>query len=308
MELRHLRYFVAVAEELHFGRAAARLHIAQPPLSQQIKALETELGVQLFRRSRRHVELTDAGRLFLEEARATLLQARRAEETARAAAAGKRGHLAIGFVTSAAYSVLPGAVQAFRAAHPGVDLTLHDMSPSRQLDALERREIDVGLLRPPVKHPGIQTETVMDEPLVVALPRSHPLASRRRLALAALKQETLVLFPRRHGPGLHDVIVKVCMAAGFTPAPAYEPDDMQSILVHVAGGLGVSLVPCSWSGFHPDDITYRPLQPPGACVELAMAWAERRESPLAQAFCHAAAEAGRACLTRVRRHLAGQHR
>src|SRR5687767_2086529 len=186
MELRHLRYFVAVAEELHFGRAAVRLHVSQPPLSQQIKALEEELGVQLFQRTRRHVELTDAGRALLPEARAALEQAERAQRVAREAGAGARGRLVIGFVTSASYSVLPAAVRALRRAWPSVEVTLREMVPSAQLEALEWREIDVGLLRPPVDDARVEVEVVLEEPLLVALPARSALARKRGLALGDL--------------------------------------------------------------------------------------------------------------------------
>lgn len=303
MELRHLRYFVAVAEELHFGRAAAKLHIAQPPLSQQIKVLEQELGASLFHRTRRHVELTDAGRVFLDEARATLAQAKRAEETIRAVAEGRRGRLSIGFVMSAAYTVLPAAVRAFRDTHPGVDITLVDLSPAAMIEALERRTLDLGLLRPPVDHPGLASEVILHEPLVLALPATHRFASRAAVAMKDLRTEPLILFPRRHGPGLYDAVAKLAAAAGFTPAPAHEPNDMQSMLAHVACGLGIAVVPGSLAGFHERDIAYRRIRGSRACLELAAAWPARRESALREAVLGDLRRAGRTCLGQVSRSL-----
>ncbi len=297
MELRHLRYFVAVAEELHFGRAAARLHIAQPPLSQQIQAFERELGVTLFNRSRRHVELTDAGRMLLPEARATLAQAERAEEMARAAAAGTRGRLVVGFVTSSGYTVLPRAVRRFRAAHPGIELVLHDMIPARQLEALERGEIDIGLMRPPILHPDMHHVPVLEEPMVAALPHDHRLVRRRWIHLRELQPDPFILFPRRHGPGLYDVITAACREAGFTCSPAYEPNDMPSVLAHVAAGLGVSIVPESMVAFHTELIVYRRIRTPAMQVALELVWPRQRLSTAATAFRDIAASVGRGCRT-----------
>jgi DNA-binding transcriptional LysR family regulator len=309
MELRHLRYFVAVAEELHFGRAAARLHMAQPPLSQQIKSLEGELGVVLFHRTKRHVELSEAGRLFLGEARATLSQAARAEQTVRDACLGIQGRLAVGFVTSACHTVLPTAVRAFRAAYPRIAISLREMTPAAQLAALARHEIDVGLLRPPVQEADIASETILVEPLVAALPHTHTLAGRATLPLRALASEPFILFPRQHGPGLVDVILSACREAGFTPAVAHEPNEMLSLLAHIAGGLGVSLVPVSLADFHTDSIAYRPLRGPGLGVELALVWLDGRESIVRDHFRQSLREAGRVCQTRHRRTLRrGHHR
>jgi len=301
MELRHLRYFIAVAEELHFGRAAARLHMAQPPLSQQIKTLENELGVMLFERTRRRVELTDAGRMFFGEAQATLKQAARAEAAARSAAEGKRGRLTVGFVTSASYSVIPAAVRAFSKSHPDIELTLHEMVPSVQLTALERQEIDVGILRPPIRHPTMISKVILSEPLVVAVPRGHPLAAKKSISLKSLKTEPLILFPRKHGPGLFDVIYKAFQESGFVPVPARETGEVQSILAHVAGGLGISLVPGTLSGFHARDIEYRPIQGCKASIDLVAVWPRNHASPLRDAFMASCLAAGRVCMKQIRR-------
>ncbi len=279
-----MRYFVAVAEELHFGRAARRLRIAQPPLSQQIRVLEDELGTALFIRSRRMVALTEAGRLLLPEARATLGQAARAAETARAAGQGERGRLVIGFVTSACYTVLPGAVRRFRERYPGVEIHLKEMIPAEQVSALARREIDVGLLRPPVEHAEVHSIPVLREPLVAALPSGHAKAGKAWLDLKVLAGEPLALFPRRHGPGLIDAISAACHTAGFVCAPTYEPNDMQSILAHVAAGLAVSIVPASLRCFHAEAIRYLPIRRPRMTIDLHLAWSASAASAAAVRF------------------------
>ncbi len=292
MELRHLKYFIAVAEELHFGRAAQRLHIAQPPLSQQIKKLEEELGVQLLARTKRVVELTPAGKLFLDEARLTLQQAERARRIAVEAEQGMRGRLRIGFVTSACYSILPILVRRFRRLHPLIDLELVEMTPSRQIEALEENAIDTGILRPPVGSDCLAVKTLLDEPMVVALPSDHRKADQKAVALKSLLEDAFVLFPRHHGPGIFDVIMKACHQAGFTPNVSYAPNEMQTILAYVAAGLGVSLVPQSLSGFHPNSIAYRPLRGDRVRLELALVQKRDDENPLLKNFRALASEVG----------------
>jgi DNA-binding transcriptional LysR family regulator len=261
MELRHLRYFVAVAEELHFGRAARRLHMAQPPLSQQIMAFETELGVKLFERTKRKVELSVAGKAMLEEARKTLVQAAAAEQSARDAHAGKAGRLKVAFVVSSSYTILPELLRRHRAAHPGIRLDLAEMTPAGQMEALDQGQLDVGLMRLPVPETCYLAARLIDEALVVALPRGHALAKARVVALSRLATEPFILFQRMHGPGIHDAIIGACHAAGFSPRAAHEANEMQAILGYVAGGLGVALVPCSLTEFHRKEIVYRPIKP-----------------------------------------------
>ncbi|MDF7825819.1 LysR family transcriptional regulator [Pontiellaceae bacterium B12227] len=292
MELRHLRYFIAVAEELHFGRAAERLHMAQPPLSQQIKGLEEELGVQLLARTKRKVELTPAGRLFLDEARLTLVQAERAQRIAVEAEQGVRGRLRVGFVTSACYSILPVLVRRFRKDNPLIDLELMEMTPSRQIEAMEEGSIDVGILRPPVGPSCLLVKTLLEEPLVAALPIDHRKADQKAISLQTLSEDAFVLFPRHHGPGIFDVVMKACHEAGFTPQVSYSPNEMQTLLAYVAAGLGVSLVPQSLSAFHPASIVYRPLR--GSRIRLELALISRREenNPILDLFCALASEVG----------------
>jgi len=292
VELRHLRYFVAVAEELHFGRAAERLHIAQPPLSQQIKTLENELQVLLLARTKRKVELTPAGKLFLEEARLILSQAERAKRIAKEAQRGIRGRLSIGFVTSASYSILPVLIRRFRHDFPFIDLNLIEMIPSRQIEALERGDLDAGILRSPVGTSEMNAKTIVTEPLVAALPVDHRKAKQQSVSLKSLADDAFVFFPRHHGPGIYDVVIKACHDAGFSPHVSYAPNEMQTILAYVAAGLGVSLVPYSLSVFHRNSIVYLPVHGIRLCTELVLL--KRRSEGNAQLdeFCRLSAEVG----------------
>src|ERR671933_1358870 len=220
MELRHLRYFVAVAEELHFGRAAARLHIAQPPLSRQIRDLELDVGAPLFARVPRGVALTAAGLAFLPEARLTLAQAERARRTAQRAAGGEIGRLRVGFVEAAIYSgVLPEVLGFFRMHLPDIGVSLFEMDPRQQAEAFRDGRIDVGILHnaPPDAERWLRVEPVYSEPLVAALPHGHRLAGRARPSLADFAGEPFVLFPRHVGPELFDGIIASCKSAGFSP-------------------------------------------------------------------------------------------
>lgn len=299
VELRHLRYFIAVAEELHFGRAARRLHMAQPPLSHQIQALERELKAALFLRTKRSVALTEAGRVLLEEARVILRRVAEAERLVQEAASGTIGVLRAGFVLSASYSLLPFAIRDFRSRYPGVELTLREVSPSEQVRRLTSGEIDVGILRLPIDCPGLESVPVFDEALVAALPSGHPLAEKGSLPLQALAREPFILFPRRHGPGLFDVIQEACREAGFSPRVVEEPGEMSSILAFVAGGLGVSLVPESLAGHLADRITYRMLEASRTCTQLAAVFSPQRASPTVRNFCQSLQAAGRECRERV---------
>jgi len=220
MELRQLRYFVAVAEELHFRRAAERLHISQPPLSQQIRALEDELGFALLIRTRRRVELTPAGEAFLRDARALLGELDGAVATARRIDAGQTGRLRIGFVGSALLSIVPGTVERFRASRPGVAIELRERSTVDQLRAVSAGVIDVGLVRPPIDdESGLRAEIVLRERTVAALPTAHPLAALARVPLRRLAVEPLVLFPREQAPGFHDLLIEALAAAGSPAGP-----------------------------------------------------------------------------------------
>ncbi len=274
MELRHLRYFVAVAEAEHFTRAAEALGMAQPPLSQQIRALETELGVTLFERLPRGVQLTDAGQSLLEDARRLLQEAERAMERARRVARGERGRLRVGMINSAPFHpLIPGVIREFRRRHPQLALTL-DEGPTPDLAAAVREErMDIAFVRPLLGDArGLTVETLLDEPMVVALPSQHPLAKRARVPLLALSIEPFVLFPRTVGAGLHDAIIRSCLEAGFSPRVVQETSQVTSIVNLVAAGLGVSIVPGSMAQVHTDGVTYRPIRKPAPSARLSLVY------------------------------------
>jgi DNA-binding transcriptional LysR family regulator len=243
MELRHLRYFIAVAEELHFGKAAERLFITQPPLSQQIQQLERELGFLLFHRTQRSVKLTAAGQMFLDEARQTLTALERAAQAGRRVARGEAGWLGVGFVGTATYEALPAALSAFRAAYPEVELVLRELVSARQAQALRDHRIHVGLTRPPLREEDLVSEPLVQEALLAALPAAHPLAAAERLALAALAGEPFILFPRFPSPSYADFVLACCAEVGFQPQVVQEAAEMQTAISLVVAGIGVTLVP-----------------------------------------------------------------
>jgi DNA-binding transcriptional LysR family regulator len=285
MELRHLRYFVAVAEERHFGRAAARLHMAQPPLSQQIKALEAELGVQLLRRTTRKVELTDAGEAYLRRVRALLAGVDEAGLEARSVAAGTIGRLAIGCVGSATYSLLPRLVRGLAAEQPGIDFTFHgEMLVPDQVRSLSDGTVDIALLRPPVHDPELVVSVLRQDRLVVALAADHPLAGRKRLRVADLERTDLVVHTGRRGSVMHDLVVDLCRGAGFEPRFRAEASETSSLIALVAGGLGAAIVPAPVTGLALAGVVYLPLT--GArTVPLAVAHrADRHDAHLHRAL------------------------
>jgi DNA-binding transcriptional LysR family regulator len=301
MELRHLRYFLAVADELHFGRAAARLHVSQPPLSQQIRHLEAELGVELFARTRRRVRLTDAGRAFAEEARVLLDRLGQAAEAARRIARGETGALAVGFIASATFGILPEIYRRFRARHPEVALVLSELSTAEQVEALRAGTIQVGMARPPLAGEGLAAEALGDEPLVCALPARHPLAARAALPLRALAAEPFVLFPRQPRPGWIDVVLDACRRAGFRPAIVQEALELSTAVALVGAGVGVTLVPATAQALRIDDVVYRPLLPPVPTTRLLAVHRAEGASPAALRFL----EVARECVTasaRARSH------
>ncbi|MEG4227426.1 LysR family transcriptional regulator [Microcoleus sp. N9_B2] len=272
MELRHLRYFIAVAEELNFTRAAEKLHIAQPPLSQQIQHLEAELGFQLFRRTKRTVVLTEAGQLFFEESQKILQQVDRAIQLGRQTSRGELGQLTIGFVSSAAHNVVPAILQAFRTRCPAVKLELHELTTNEQLQRLREGRIDIGFVRPPVEEDGINSEIVFREPLIVALPETHPAADRAQVELRELSTEPFILFPRSQAPGLYDAIVSLCQQAGFSPIAAQEAIQMQTIVSLVAAEMGVAIVPASMQNFQRSGVVYKSLPESTCIVAIALIW------------------------------------
>jgi DNA-binding transcriptional LysR family regulator len=269
MELRHLRYFIAVAEEQHITRAAERLGMQQPPLSQQIRALERELDVQLFRRKPRGVEPTDAGRAFLADARAILAHIDHACATTRRTARGEQGRISVGFTSSAPFHpFVPRVIRAFRETCPLVSLTLEESGTTELIESLRDERVDAAFIRTPVANPdGLTVNPLLEETMLVALPNGHSLAQSRTtgdkaLPLKALAAETFIVYRRPNGPGLYDAIIAACHAAGFSPHVGQEAPRIVSTLNLVAAGLGISVVPASLQRMQMDGVTYCPLRGP----------------------------------------------
>lgn len=284
MELRHLHYFIAVAEELHFSRAAERLRISQPPLSQQIRGLEDELGVKLFDRTKRQVHLTEAGKAFLERSYLVLAQLEQAVEVTQRIGRGEVGRLAIAFVGSATYTVLPDILSSFREQFPAVELRLHELTTAQQIQALHHKQVDVGIVRSAIIEPGLQVECILQESLVLALPTHHPLSAQTEVSLATLKGESFILFPAKMGPVFYEQILRFCQQAGFQPQVAQEAVQMQTIIGLVAAGLGIALVPACLQNFHRSGVLYRPLREQTPKTGLYLAWRQHDSSPVLSTF------------------------
>ncbi|HMV30743.1 MAG: LysR substrate-binding domain-containing protein [Gemmatimonadales bacterium] len=284
LELRHLRYFVAVAEELHFGRAARRLGIAQPPLSQQIQRLEQVVGVRLFERTSRRVQLTDGGTTLLSEARRVLAAATEALEATRRAGRGELGELRVAFAATVMFLALPAVIREFRGRFPGVHLDLREMPTGPQLAALKAGEIDIGFVREPQPDPELEIVTVMREPLRIAVNKSHPLAARPTIAVRHLAEEPFVLFPEELAPGLYAQVLGLCRAAGFTPRVVEESRELYTSVSLVEAGIGVSILPASVEKLGWRGVRYRAIPSASAETRIAAAWRRDRARPVVQAF------------------------
>ena len=277
MHLRHLRYFVAVAEELNFTRAAERLHIAQPPLSTQIRGLEEELGAALFVRDKRRVFLTQAGRELLDRARAMLAAAEDAKAAVRSAHAGAIGRLALGHTASAMFTArLPAVIRRFRAAHPQLALALHETTSLDQLDALHRRTLDVGILRKTEVAPpdGVVIEPWYRAPLVAAIPRDHALAQGASIAIADLRDEPLLTYPRDAGIGLYWPVLQLCARAGFRPQIVREAREPSVMIGLVSAGIGIAIVPFDTQCICLEGVSYQRIRTPEAVSTLYLAHRE----------------------------------
>ena len=277
MELRHLRYFVAVAEELHFTRAAERLGIKQPPLSCQIRQLERELGTSLFRRLTRGVELTETGALLLDEARGILDQVERIKAAVQSRARGETGCIHLGFAGATCFQPLvSGIISAYRERYPSVLVSPEQSNTARLVAALQSDEIDVAFVRPPIiGGEGITLDLLIDEPMMIVLPAWHPHAGDRSMPLAALAPDTFILFPRTIGPGLHDAIIASCQRAGFSPKLGQEASQTVSIIYMVAAGFGVSIVPQSLAQIRAEGAVYLGIE--GGAPRAPISLAHRRD-------------------------------
>lgn len=289
MELRHLRYFVAVAEECHFGRAAARLHMAQPPLSQQIRQLESELGVELLHRTTRRVGLTPAGERYLDRAREVLAAVDQAGREATQVASGEVGRVAIGFVGSATYALLPGLARDLREWLPEMEFEFKGemLSPDQALE-LERGTIDVALMRTPIQAEGLAMRTLQREPLVLAVPQAHRLAVAESVRIADLRTEPLVTYPGGHRSAIHEVVLAACQNAGFQPRQAVQVAETSTLVVFVAAGIGVALVPRSVSALQLSGVVFREVVDAPE-VELAIGWRDDGNPAVERVVRHIAA-------------------
>lgn len=288
MDLRHLRYFICVAEEMHFGRAASRLGISQPPLSQQIRALETELGVRLFDRSSRRVSLTTAGEMFLPEARATLAQADLAAQTARRAHAGELGQLRLGFTTSGPFvDAVAGALYAFRRACPNVEFSLAELGRDEQITRLEAGLLDFGIVRGPTSPAlpeGLSSTLILEEPVMVAMRADHPLASQQNeITLSMLANEPFVLYNDIIGAGFNEHFTTLCRNAGFSPRIAQEAGSLATLLGLVAAGFGLTILTRSLTRLHLENVIYCPLAEASALSGLWLIKGSN-PSPAARSF------------------------
>ncbi|RYL95713.1 LysR family transcriptional regulator [Sporolactobacillus sp. THM7-4] len=284
MELRHLTYFVTVAEELHFGRAAARLQMTQPPLSKQIQQLEEEMGVKLFRRTKRHVELTTAGEFFLPEARQVLAQMQQALDTAQKAQRGEFGRLVIGFVGSATYDILPEIIREYRRQFPDVSVILHELSTPDQVDALLDGRIDMGLLHPPISSSLIATEPVQTGVCALSFPKNHPLAGKDKLTIEDLRDVPFIVVSREIWPGLYDEFLSLFQDAGFTPRIVQEATEYQMVVGLVSAGIGVGVVPATAEKLFNLEAVYRQIDGAPLHAVLSMARLKKNSNPALDQF------------------------
>lgn len=282
---RQLRSFIAVAEELHFGRAAKRVNLSQPALSLQISAIEEELQVKLFERNRRKTVLTQAGQIFLQEARDVVQRTEQAITTVRRAALGQVGTLSIGFISTAAAIITPPLIKRFRELYTHVELDLRNVLTRDQLTQLQDRKLDVGFLRLPLQTPPeIRTRVVHREPFVLLLPANHPLADQKDLKLSDCGQSDFVMYSRKMAPGFHDVIMNMLHRNGLTPHVVQEAAEMYTLISLVAAGLGIAIAPASIALHHTENVIVRELPDEAARSEIAIAWNLNHVSMTTQLF------------------------
>ena len=286
MELRHLRYFVAVAEQKGFREASRFLHISQPAISKTLTQLEQELGIKLFARSGRTVRLTRQGEVFYQETLRTLKQSAYAAEAAQRAARGEIGTLTLGFCSVATAGFLPSIVRQYKELLPGVRLLFREMNPPQQEAAFSRGEIDVGITRPPFAKKmsrDLDVKTILREPLVVAVPASHPFTGKK-IKIESLSEEPFILFHRDGAPTVYDAILGMCQKRGFAPKVAYESDMMQTTFTLVAGGQGVAIVPMCTLNLRPEGVRFLRLQPDEYRADLVLAWHKNSQSAALHSF------------------------
>jgi len=285
VELRQLRYFVVIADEGNFSRAAERLRISQPPLSTQIKSLEEELGVPLFNRSNRGVSLTAAGAVFAEEARAVLARLEHARNKALQTDRGDVGLLSIGFVSIADYSILPPTLKSFRTRFPLVEVELHELTTDAQVRELRAGRLDLGIGLAPVDEPDLEFEAVLHEELLLAVPTTHRAAKTAgALDLRTLAKENFIIPPRELAPGLYDLILSHCRSFGFTPRITQHARQMQTVIGLVSSGMGIALVPSSLRNLRRTGVQYRQLRGKAPVIDLGILRVRGSESPPRERF------------------------
>lgn len=287
MELRHLRYFIAVAEELNFRRAAERLHISQPPLSLQIKALEEELGGELFERNKQHVFLTPAGLVFLRHAQLVLDDVTKAKQAVKLALNGEAGELRIGFTPSSEFlPFLPATIQSFRARYPAITLALKEMTSSAQLTAIAERELDLGVVRKPAGRllASVRLSKVSTDHALLALHERDPLAKKKLIQVSELKDMPLICLSRGAGAGLNEFVTDACCAAGFSPNIVQEVQEISTMLALAAAGLGAAIIPAPLRRMQIDGLIYRPLSGKGTRIDLFVATHSKEKNRLVADF------------------------
>jgi DNA-binding transcriptional LysR family regulator len=295
VELRQLRYFIAIAEEGNFSRAARRLHVSQPPLSTQIKSLEDELGVRLLERSNRGVSLTAAGSVFFEETRAVLARLEHARSKVRRADRGDIGMLSIGFVSIADYGILPPALKSFRSNFPLVEVQLHELTTDAQIRELRAARLDLGIGLAPVDEADLEFERLLCEELLLAAPSGHPAAKGdRAVDLRALSKESFIVPPRDVAPGLYDLTISHCRSSGFAPRITQHARQMQTVIGLVSCGMGFALVPSSVRNLKRTGVQYRQLRGKAALVEVGVLRLRTADSALRKNFVEVLREAARA--------------
>ena len=285
MELRQLRYFLAVAEDLHFTHAAERLHVAQPALSQQISQLEREVGVKLLERTSRSVVLTSAGEVFRKRASIAIEQLERAAADAGTIGRGEAGVISLGFVSAAVVNILPVMLRWFRHEIPAAVIDLRELDPSEQIECIRQRHLDVGLFHASIEAPELQSMVVVREKLIVALPENHPAACKEQVELKALAKETIFLARRHTFPGFYELVIHACQKEGFEPTCLQPMNLLQTAVALVAGELGIALVPESFRHNLPvRGVIYKPLADPALVAEMVAVWRADNKSPLLTTF------------------------
>ena len=285
MELRHLKYFKTVAEELHFGKAAARLNMAQPPLSLQIRKLEEELGVSLFYRTKRHVELTKEGQVFLEKVYLLFKSLDESIETVRMVSRGELGEIVIGFLASSAYDVLPTIIKHYRKQYPSIHVVLKQQTSAEQLKALQEGTIQIGIISEPIEDETLNFEIIRRESMVIALPKEHPLASKTSsIDLIELANDPFILIGRKSNQHHYDGVINSCYEAGFSPNIVQETAEMSTVISLVSAGIGVAIVPASIQLLLQNEVIYRDIRNNKFNTVTALVWESKNQSSIVKAF------------------------